>query len=70
MKKADHYYIIDSYRIDDRYKVVELFLDKGANPNMQDDLGRASLHYLCRKYYKDSSVEIAKLLLRRGLIQT
>nr|WP_319604603.1 hypothetical protein [Wolbachia endosymbiont (group A) of Andrena hattorfiana] len=47
-----------------------MFLDKGANPNMQDDLGRASLHYLCRKYYKDSSVEIAKLLLRRGLIQT
>ncbi|WP_341816973.1 ankyrin repeat domain-containing protein [Wolbachia endosymbiont (group A) of Agelastica alni] len=60
------YYIVDSYRIDDRYKVVELFLDKGANPNMQDDLGRASLHYLCRKYYKDDGVEIAKLLLRRG----
>lgn len=43
-----------------------MLLDKGANPNMQDDLGRALLHYLCKHGYRKGSVEIAKLLLRRG----
>lgn len=33
---------------------------------MQDDLGRALLHYLCKHGYRKGSVEIAKLLLRRG----
>ncbi len=66
IKKANHYSIIDSYGDIDRYEAVEFLLDKGLDPNMQDDQGRASLHYLCGKYYKDGSVEIAKLLLRRG----
>ncbi|WP_250296544.1 hypothetical protein [Wolbachia endosymbiont of Oedothorax gibbosus] len=42
------------------------FLDKGVSSNIQDNQGRTPLHYLCSKYYKNDSVEIAKLLLRRG----
>ncbi|BAP00076.1 ankyrin repeat domain-containing protein [Wolbachia endosymbiont of Cimex lectularius] len=47
-------------------KILNRFLDKGVNPNVQDNQGRTPLHYLCSKYYEAGSVKIAKLLLRRG----
>jgi ankyrin repeat protein len=42
--------------------VVQTALEKGANPNAKDNIGRTPLHYAAR----EGHVEIVKLLLERG----
>jgi hypothetical protein len=65
--KSVFHYIFDGYGDFDCYEgIVKSLLDKGVSPNIQDDRGRAPLHYLCEHGYRKGSVEIVKLLLRRG----
>ena len=43
--------------------IVELLLDKGADPNIQDDLGRTAFMWAVRYHF----VGIAKLIFDRGI---
>jgi ankyrin repeat protein len=52
-----------------RFKVVQLLLDCGANPNAESDEGMTPLHAMSRGKYKlqEHGVGIARLLLERGV---
>lgn len=59
-----HLVVLGFYCIRNPITVVQLLLDRGATPNIQNDRGETPLHLLCQVALRDP--EMVKLLLERG----
>ncbi len=59
-----HLVVLNFYSLKNQVEVVSLLLDRGADPNIQNDKGETPLHLVCQITMRDP--EIAKVLLDKG----